>query len=199
MKKTCSLLFSLFVICAPVMAQVDTTDSAQTSEQSTEPSLGQKILDTFGGAITNATTTAVITGKYVIDPLLKPAQLDISTEDGVVTLKGNVDSNTQYDRAVALAAETNDVKRVDASQLTITPSNSPISDTFTTFKIKLLLIKNSLFGGEDFSAWDIHVETNNGKVFLVGTVKTDEAKTQVLSAVSSVSGVQEVIADVRVA
>lgn len=158
----------------------------------------QNFIEKIGGAINNASITAVITGKYAIDPLLDPFTIEVSTENGVVTLRGNVDSTIQYNRAVALAKETDNVQRVNASALTITSSQSPMSDAFTTFKIKMLLFKNSLFDGQNYSAWNIQVETNNGVVYMVGQVNSEQAKDQLLSMTHAEMGANKVIADIRV-
>lgn len=193
MKKISSLL-SLFILTCGIC----TLQTVRAQNESHENPV-QNVIEKIGGAISNVTTTTVIAGKFAADPLLNPLQINISTDNDIVTLSGNVNSKTQYERAVQLATATNDVKSVNATGLTVTPSANYTSDAFITFKIKSLLLKNSIFNGQNYDASNIHVETNNGVVYLVGYVKSEDAINQVLDTVRSVKGVENIIADLRVA
>jgi hypothetical protein len=60
----------------------------------------------------DATITMKIQAKYAGDDIVKGRNIDVDTSNGVVTLKGKVDSLRQRDAAEQLARETEGVKRV---------------------------------------------------------------------------------------
>ena len=63
-------------------------------------------------AITDGSLTAKIKAKMALDDTVKALDLNIDTVDGVVTVSGKVRTAAEHDRAIALARETNGVKRV---------------------------------------------------------------------------------------
>lgn len=69
---------------------------------------------------------AWITTKVKSDLLATPdvsgLAIDVDTKDGVVMLKGAVDSKAQVDKAVAVAKKIDGVKKVDSSGLTVKKS-----------------------------------------------------------------------------
>ena len=60
----------------------------------------------------DAAITMKIQAKYADDDVVKGRNIDVDTANGVVTLKGEVDSLRERDAAEQLARETADVKRV---------------------------------------------------------------------------------------
>ncbi len=58
--------------------------------------------------------------KLAVDPDVKGGALDVSVKDGVVTIKGRVDSNKGKERATKLAKKIHGVKDVD-NQLIVGP------------------------------------------------------------------------------
>ncbi|WP_215731672.1 BON domain-containing protein [Methylomicrobium agile] len=67
--------------------------------------------------------TAKIKQDILSDPLLKAAQIDVETENGVVKLSGVVDSQQSIDRVKAIAQSVTDVKAVE-SELAIREGGS---------------------------------------------------------------------------
>jgi hyperosmotically inducible protein len=63
-------------------------------------------------ALNDGALTAKIKSKMALDDLVQARSIDVSTDAGVVTLKGKVRSAAEHDRAVQLARETAGVKRV---------------------------------------------------------------------------------------
>ena len=87
--------------------------------------VGEKIGETVGAAaakvgnaVDEATLTSKIKAKMVLDDSVKARAIDVSTTGTVVTLSGTVASQSEHDRAVALARETDGVTRV-VDRLTI--------------------------------------------------------------------------------
>lgn len=62
--------------------------------------------------VTEAGITSKVTAKMALDDLVKARNVGVSTEGATVTLTGRVSSNTERERAVRLAQETDGVARV---------------------------------------------------------------------------------------
>jgi hypothetical protein len=60
----------------------------------------------------DARTTARLKARFALDPELKGREIDIDTKDGLVTLKGRVDSHEEVARAIRMAVEEDDVLEV---------------------------------------------------------------------------------------
>ena len=65
-----------------------------------------------GEAVREASLTTKIMAKFALDDLVKARSIDVTTDGSVVTLSGRVHSETERERAVRLARETEDVQRV---------------------------------------------------------------------------------------
>jgi osmotically-inducible protein OsmY len=65
-----------------------------------------------GEVITDAAITSEVKTKFLADTAVSGLKIDVDTKDGVVTLKGTVKSNTEADKAVAIARQSAGVKRV---------------------------------------------------------------------------------------
>jgi hyperosmotically inducible protein len=65
-----------------------------------------------GAAVTDAAITSAVKTKFLADSTVKGLQIDVDTNNGMVTLNGNVKSRAEADRAMMLARETNGVKTV---------------------------------------------------------------------------------------
>lgn len=63
--------------------------------------------------ISDATLTTKIKSKMALDDLVKARNIDVTTTDRTVTLSGDVHSDKERERAVALARETEGVRRVE--------------------------------------------------------------------------------------
>jgi len=74
--------------------------------------------DQAGQAIDDASITATIKGKYLVDDTLKGLDISVDTEQGVVTLTGPVQSDTAKELATQIAQGVEGVVRVD-NQLTV--------------------------------------------------------------------------------
>jgi len=66
----------------------------------------------------NTALTAKIKSKMALDDTVEAARIDVDTAEGVVTLRGTIESPAQRERAVQLARETDGVTSV-VDQLTI--------------------------------------------------------------------------------
>ena len=64
------------------------------------------------GATTDASITAAVKMKMADDPVVGAMGIDVDTSDGQVTLTGNVKSEAEREKAVAIAASVDGVTRV---------------------------------------------------------------------------------------
>src|SRR4051794_28009136 len=69
----------------------------------------------------DATITMKIQARYAGDDVVRGRNIDVDTENGVVTLKGSVDSRRERDAAEQIARETAGVKRVIDELKVVTP------------------------------------------------------------------------------
>jgi hypothetical protein len=90
--------------------EVDTTKARETGA-----AIGERVAEGASQAklaLTNASLTAKIKSKMALDDMVKAANIDVDTTNGVVTLRGTVRSEAERVRAVQLARETEGVTSV---------------------------------------------------------------------------------------
>ncbi|HET9463345.1 MAG TPA: BON domain-containing protein [Thiobacillus sp.] len=96
-------------------------DNAATDSRDAARDMGDTVerkADQAGQAIDDASITATIKGKYLVDDTLKGLQIDVDTEQGVVKLTGKVQSDAAKELATQIAQSVEGVVSVD-NQLTI--------------------------------------------------------------------------------
>ena len=79
----------------------------------------KEVSSATGEAITDAWITTKVSAKFVDEKLLKDSNIDVDTDNHVVTLKGHVASAAAKTRAATIARGTEGVKRV-VNQLVVT-------------------------------------------------------------------------------
>ncbi len=123
---------------------------------------------------------------------LKGAPIAIKTSHNIVSLKGKVDTDNQYEQAVYLANSVHGVTEVNADDLLVKESKSPLADTFLTAKVKGIILKESLFGDKDVEYWPISIETKDGVVHIMGKVSNEKQASNLQQLIKSVKGVKAV-------
>lgn len=149
-------------------------------------------------ALNDTGITAAINAKYTKCKILNPFDIDVTTKDGVVMLSGEVDTKLQYEQAVMIAESMYDVNTVNADELLVKNSKSPLKDSYITGKIKGKILKAKVLGDNKFSDYDVSVETTDGKVVLKGTVNSNAQVEKILSLVKSTEGVKSVQSSLKV-
>jgi hyperosmotically inducible protein len=93
------------------------SSTGSLKEQSKET--GKDMKDTAGNvahdtkeAISDARVTSEVKLKYGADDTVKALNIDVDTDDGVVTLRGTVNSKAELNQAVKLAKSVDGVKKV---------------------------------------------------------------------------------------
>lgn len=188
-KKLCTA-----VAATMLMAVSGQMYAANNDSNSSMASVGQSM----GQTMDDAAITTKIKTELLADSMLSPFNIKVKTTNGVVMLSGNVDSDAEFEKAVTLAEATDGVKDVNADHLTIKDSEHLMSDTLITAKVKGLLLKNNFTESNTASALKVSVETNNGVVYLTGTVENEQQAKSAASLAKSVDGVLSVKSDLKV-
>lgn len=101
---------------------------------------------------------------------LSKYDIKVTTNKGVVSLEGVVDSDSQASTLVEFAQSIIGVSDVDTSKLTVKDGTQPLADTFITAKIKGLMIREDLLGEKDIASMGTSIETKDGVVYITGLV-----------------------------
>ena len=132
--------------------------------------------------------------KIEADKSLAGANIDVTVEsrDQVIIFTGIVNSNSQAETMITLAQSTPGVQDVDTTNLQVKDSTQPLTDAYITAKVKGKLIREKLFGDDDVTPMTVHVETNNGVVYLTGNAETREQVENAVKIAKSVKDVKSV-------
>ena len=154
---------------------------------------------------TDSNITTVIKGKLAEDPVLREKDLNVSTDDGIVTVGGKVETQAQADKVVDLAKSVEGVRTV-RSHLKTEPEETAnntsgsseslgqaTKDAGITAKVKLKLAAD-----DRIKASDIDVSTNEQIVTLKGDVRTRAEEQRAVRLAHSVDDVRDVVSDLKV-
>jgi hyperosmotically inducible periplasmic protein len=152
----------------------------------------------------DATITGTIKTKLMADGRVHASDINVDTTNGVVTLTGNLDSQTAKDAALQLAHETNGVTKV-TDMISVrsgsTSGEAPdpkrtlgerVDDAGITMRVKARLLDDPLVKG-----LKIDVDTRDSVVFLTGSVGSDAERTQAIKIASTTEGVTKVESNLR--
>jgi osmotically-inducible protein OsmY len=159
--------------------------------------------------VTDAWLTTKIQSKYFLDDEVRARNIDVGTNDGVVTLSGTVANAEERRQAVAIARNTDGVKEVkDQLEIRVpaTPTaatgkpgaaaattENPLEDAWITAKIQ-----SQYFLDPDVKAHEIDVDTRNGVVTLAGEVETADVKSKAQEIARDTEGASRVVNNLRV-
>ena len=177
-------MFKKNLLCGTLALAVINPLSAGTIVPATQQTVSQ--------AVSDSAITAQIKALYAHSPLVKALSISVTTKEQKVHLRGNVSTDMEYERAIALAESVKGVKAVHADSLFVEKSHSPLSDTVITAKIKGSLLKENIFGNQDIEVLPVHVETKNAVVFLSGKVDHAKQITNIIKIADHVKGVKSV-------
>jgi osmotically-inducible protein OsmY len=135
-------------------------------------------------------------------PVTKKYDIDVEAKSGVVTLTGEVATETQKAEAERLA-HVEGVRRVESqikidknadrslsekAQAGLSKSGEKINDAWITTKVKWLYVRDS-----DLRARDITVDTKDHVVTLKGRVKSEEDRARAIRLARQTDGVKRVV------
>jgi hyperosmotically inducible protein len=157
--------------------------------------------------LADAWITTKVNSKYFLDPDVSGLAVNVDTRNGVVTLRGDVDSDAARRRAIALARNTDGVRQVvdqlrvsadrtgaDAGRGDAALAAASVEDGWITTKIQA-----KYFLDPDVKGRAIDVTTKDGVVTLAGTLASDEAKKDAELAAAQTEGVRRVVSRLTVA
>ena len=154
--------------------------------------------------IEDATITAAIKSKLLWNSHTDGLTIDVDTQNGRVRLTGEADSEAAVELAEQLAKDTRNVVAV-SNEMQVVPNTSSagdklkrsaedvgdrVSDAWITSKIKWSYL---LSDGVD--AWDVTVDTSEGKVRMSGSASSPEEKELMRRIAENVKGVRSVDVD----
>jgi osmotically-inducible protein OsmY len=129
---------------------------------------------------------------FEADPIINSGNIEISSVNQNLKLKGITSSKAQYDEAVAVANSLAGIKSIDASSLKIKKSKNYLNDAYITGKIKGKLITDKVVLVNQPNPFYINVETVNGNVYLTGVVEDTKQAVKAISTSYDTKGVSSV-------
>lgn len=150
----------------------------------------------FGDAIDDATITAAVKSKLLWSRYTEGLKTTVATKSGRVSLTGTADSAAAKDLAGRLAINTRGVVSVNnalvvsqekGSSAVVADTESMISDSWITTKVKSTLLYSSNVSGSD-----VEVKTQSGVVTLSGVLDSGAEKALAIELTENVRGVKRV-------
>lgn len=142
--------------------------------------------------VNDAKIVAKIKVLYLNDEQLKPFEINITSDNQVVKLEGEVNTDSQYEKAVMIAESIDGVKDVNADDLKVKESKQPLQDIYITAKIKGMILRHKFFGDKDVLYWPVTIETKNGIVYISGSVENEKQKDNIITIAKNIDGVKSV-------
>ncbi len=136
-----------------------------------------------------------VKGALLFNRNVSAVNTEVYVTDGVVTLKGQADSQAQKDLTGEYAKDIDGIKGID-NQMTIAESGSKpdqnkdnkVDDASITAQVKMAFLTH-----HSTSAFKTGVETNNGIVTLSGNATSGAGKDMATKVASNINGVTNVI------
>ena len=148
-------------------------------------------------AIDDSWITTKIASKFFLDDDVRARSIDVDTRNGIVTLKGSVESEGERQHAVSIARSTDGVTMVRDS-LVVDPGmrapaaptrvDNAIDDAWITMKVQ-----SKYFIHDEIKSRDVDVDTRKGVVTLNGSVPSATAKGAAEVIAQDTDGVSKVI------
>lgn len=127
------------------------------------------------------------------DQNLNAANINVTSQNGNVTLSGTVNNTTDYENAIAKASAVTGVNNVNADGLTVQNNTQSLKDSFLNGQIKGALIKNNFVNAD--GTGNISFTNSDGVIYLNGTVEHEEDKQKLVQDLIGISGVSSVNTD----
>lgn len=191
MKPKWTRILSMTATAAAVVLTIACGQPAQQTEA--EPVEASPVVE--APVIDDATIQAEVQSKLSNDPELAIFTVEAEATGGVVTLRGQVESEEAWTMAEQRAANTAGVESVD-NQLEVVAAGKAkgrISDAWITTKVK-----SKLAADPQVNPFNIDVDTKNRVVTLSGEVKTDLARSEAEKHAADTRAVRSVVNELTV-
>jgi len=146
--------------------------------------------------VEDAAITAEVKSRLMSERDIPHNNIEVSTLDRIVTLRGNIDTTLQAHQAVEIASSVDKVVDVIDTYLKVKRSDSFMSDALITAKVKGK-IRHLYTSKQIADGYDLHVETTNQVVHIRGTVANSADMDTVINAVKGVKGVKSVKTNIK--
>lgn len=130
---------------------------------------GDNPITKLGEVVEDSAITLGVYGQFKGNKMLNKLDISVTTEKQVVTLIGVVKTKAQKEKAVELVSKLDNVKKVNADHLLVQKSKQPLTDSWITFKVKAVLLKEQLMKkSANYDVADVEVTTKDGTIYLSG-------------------------------
>lgn len=146
-----------------------------------------------GAKVDDGKIESSIRNSHAYEKYLEDEDVNVKSEDGVVTLTGTVSDASKKSLAEETASAVKGVKRVDVQLEVKEPEPEANSDAWTLMKVKTALLFN-----RNVSGLDTDVDVEKGVVTLRGEAESREAKDLATEIAKDVEGVKEVRNEITV-
>jgi len=157
---------------------------------------GPNAATTIGTEIDDSVITTKVKSAMMADDLIKSVDVKIETRKGEVLITGFADNQVQIDRSSAVALAVEGVKKIDNKLVlkegTQTVGNK-IDDSVITAGVKTAMLDDV-----QMKSLDVAVVTRKGEVQLSGFVDSELQSTHAVEVAKRISGVQNVINNLKV-
>jgi osmotically-inducible protein OsmY len=141
--------------------------------------------------------TTKVKSRLDTERAINASQIQVSTQNKVVTLSGPVDSPASKERAVAVARRVESVMDVVdnlsvSTAVAAMPGAAAGTASAPSDGAITVAVKDKLQSQPETAAEKVTVNTEAGVVILTGTVKTPETKDEVIRIARNTEGVQRV-------
>lgn len=155
-------------------------------------------LTTLANLSTDEAITSEIKTKLAAEKDIPASNIEVTTKDGVVRLKGTIDTHLQAHKALEIASSVENVTDVVDADLNVRHSKSMLTDASITAKVKgkirYLYINKKISDG-----YDLHVETTDQVVHIFGEVSRAMDIETIASSARNVAGVKNVKTNIKIA
>lgn len=148
--------------------------------------------------ISDSVITTKITTKFAKDKHLNPLKIFVSTQKGIVTLRGHVKDKEAFISALRITKGVKGVRNVDADELEIKQVNTAFTDAYITTKVEAAVLKAKVLDDESIPLVGINATTTNGIVTLSGALKNTSSIPFLLKRTLAVKGVKQIISKLEV-
>jgi osmotically-inducible protein OsmY/uncharacterized protein YjbJ (UPF0337 family) len=159
----------------------------------------------LGCAQTDAGLTTKVKSKMVADGTVPAHQINVDTKNGVVTLTGAVERQTEKDQAILLARNTAGVRDV-VDMISVRESaasgDAPEPDRQLGQVVDdagiTMAVKGRLLEDPEVKGLQIDVDTREGVVYLTGSVHSATEKEKATNLARDTKHVKNVVVNIRV-
>jgi len=145
--------------------------------------------------VEDSVITAAVKANLILEKDIPATNINVTTKERVVTLKGELDTNLQANKALEIAASTDNVEDI-ANELKVKDSKQAVSDALLTAKVKGK-IRHLFIHKKIAEGYDLHVETINNVVHIFGEVMNKNDLDIIVDEVKKIKNVGSVKTNIR--